>query len=311
MPSPPPDTTPPPTAEEISGLREFPDPRDLRLDISGLVLEFAGLPAALAAALERRYALFATEADGAAPADLRIQVRDAQRPHFIPPSPEVTNRVYRLCSVHEEGGLRMVAHGFAGWFRVPEKRGALALCHGSFDPPERAVENFLRACVAWTALGRGGFLIHSASIVRDGMAYLFFGASGAGKSTLAAMNREGQVVSDDLTLVLPDSDGRLSVAGAPFRGTYTGGEPVTGRFPIHSAYRLRQDDRAFVVRPDAPVALAELTANLPFVVDQIPRIPELAARLEDRLRRVPTYDLHFCMASTFWGAIERYHAGPS
>ena len=67
---------------------------------------------------------------------------------------------------------------------------------------------------AWQAVRRGGFLIHGASIVRDGQAYIFFGKSAAGKSTLAAMSPEGQVISDDLTLVLPTESG-LVVAGSP------------------------------------------------------------------------------------------------
>jgi hypothetical protein len=289
-------------------LPRFDGSGDTRLDLDGLVVDLLGLPEALQTAARRRYGPFAGPVGGSAP-DLRVDVRDAGREDYIPPVPEPTGRRYRLETVLEPAGLRLVAHGFAGWFDVAAGTGLLSLCGGTFDPPERALENYVRVCVAWVALERGGFLIHSASIVRNGRAFLFFGASGAGKSTLSSLNDEGQVVSDDLTLVLPDPEGNLRVHGSPFRGTYTGGEPVSGRFPIHSAYRLRQDDRTFVATMAPAAAMAALTANLTFVVDLIGKAPAVAEAVTSRLRRIPTYELHFRKEPGFWGALERFHGG--
>ena len=302
-----PDHAAPPTRAELARLSPFAWRETVRLDLSGLTIEFKDLPPDLAARLRSRYHPFAVDATSDTPAAMRVQILDAAREQFLQPRGE--DRSYRLSTVPEAGGLRMVAHGFAGWFALPGGEGVLALCAGSFDPRERALENYLRACVAWLALDRGGFLLHSASIVLDdGRAFLFFGASGAGKSTLAAMNDEGRVVSDDLTLVLPDTMGRLEVVGAPFRGTYTQGDPVVGRYPLHSAYRLRQDARTFVTPTVAAVVLAELLANLTFVVDQVGRVPGLAEQLQSRLLSFPTYDLHLRKQPGFWRAIEEFHA---
>jgi len=302
----PPEPPTPPSREELQRQPRFDGGADLRLDLDGLVLDLLGLPRDLHEAARRRYHPFARAVDGAVP-DLRIDVRDARREHYIAPAPEPTGRRYRLDTVPEPTGLRLVAHGFAGWFRVAEGAGILSLCGGTFDPPERALENYVRVCVAWAALQRGGFLIHSASIVRNGRAFLFLGASGAGKSTLSALSDEGQVVSDDLTLVLPDPGGELLVHGSPFRGTYTGGDPVSGRFPIHSAYRLRQDERDFVAVMEPAAAMAALTANLTFVVDLLGKVPGLVESLTPRLRRIPTYELHFRKQPGFWRAVERFH----
>jgi hypothetical protein len=301
-----PDPTLPPSREEIAACPAFGIGEAVLIELHRMQIVFEGLPSEIAASMEARYRPFSRRGAPAGPAPMRIAVRDARRSHFLPPRP--ADRSYRLGALPEEGGLRLVAHGMAGWFAATSGRGMMALCASSFDPPERAIENFLRACVAWMALDRGGFLLHSASIVRDdGQAFLFFGASGAGKSTLAAMNPEGKVVSDDLTLVLPDA-GALHVVGAPFRGTYQRGEAVTGHYPLHSAYRLRQDSRTFVARTAPPVVLAELLANLTFVVDQVGRVPGLVDRLEQRLRSVPTFDLHFRKTPDFWRAIEEFHA---
>jgi hypothetical protein len=302
-----PDHASPPSRAELAQLAPFAWRETVRLDLSGLTIELKDLPPDLAARVRSRYHPFAVSGSGETAAALRVQVVDAARDQFLPP--RGADRSYRMAATPEDGGLRMVAHGFAGWFALPGGDGVLALCAGSFDPRERALENYLRAGIAWLALDRGGFLLHSASIVRDdGRAYLFFGASGAGKSTLAAMNDEGRVVSDDLTLVLPDSLGRLEVVGAPFRGTYTQGDPVVGRYALHSAYRLRQDARTFVEPTAAAVVLAELLANLTFVVDQVGHVPGLAERLQTRLLSFPTYDLHLRKQPGFWRAIEEFHA---
>jgi hypothetical protein len=306
MPSLPPDPAAPPTREELLRLPAFAAGVDLRLDLDGLAVDLIGLPAAVAGEARRRYAPFAVDIGPSAP-DVRVEVRDAEREHYIPPAARPEGRRYRMETRLETAGLRIVAHGFAGWFRVDRASGCLALCRGEFDPPARALENFVRACIAWIALERGGFLIHSASIVRNGRAFLFFGASGAGKSTLSSLNDQGRVVSDDLTLVLPDPEGKLLVHGSPFRGTYTGGEPVSGRFPIHSAYRLRQDDRTFVATMSPAAAMAALTANLTFVVDLLGKAPGLAEAVTSRLRRIPTYELHFRKEPGFWKALERFH----
>ena len=97
-------------------------------------------------------------------------------------------------------------------------------------------------------------------------------------SYLSAMNTEGEVISDDLTLVLQRPEG-LVVAGGPFRGTYTRGTPLVGTFPVAGFYRLRKDARTSVAQDDGG-CFADLLGNLPFVVDQL----SAHSRLIDRLR---------------------------
>ena len=179
------------------------------------------------------------------------------------------------------------------------------------------MENVVRVATAWLAIMRGGVLMHSASIVKDGRAYLFFGQSGSGKSTLAALSRRGQVVSDDLTLMLPGAGGAIELVGAPFRGTYTGGAPVTGRYPVTAAFRLRKaalPETPAQSGPSAPsgveplkpgMAMAEAIANLPFVVDQLHLRPDLFSRAEKVLSSFPIRQLRFAKQDdSFWDAIE-------
>ena len=133
--------------------------------------------------------------------------------------------------------------------------------------------------------------------------YLFYGESGAGKSTLSACNRRADVVSDDLSLVLPDADGRPELVGSPFRGTYTGGAPVVGRFPLVAGFRIVQAPQAEVRRVDRVRALGELVGNLPFVAEAFADRPDLFEHLERSLANVPLAHLHFCKDESYWDAI--------
>jgi hypothetical protein len=190
----------------------------------------------------------------------------------------------------------------AAWFDVLRRTGQVALARGTFDPAPRALENFLRCATAWLAYQSGGFLLHGASIVRSGRCYVFYGPSGAGKSTLAAMSRQGRVLSDDLTPILPGADG-LEAIGSPFRGTYRIGEPVVGRFPIAGFYRLRKDARTEVKRGDA-FCFADLLGNLPWVVDQLPKFPQLADQVHAATRSARFFYLHFRKDEDFWPAVD-------
>jgi hypothetical protein len=222
--------------------------------------------------------------------------------YFIRPVPPESSRMRIAC---DGDRVRYMSYRIAGWFDVAEGgRGELLLARGDYDTPERAVENFVRAAVAWQAAGRGGALVHAASAVRDGKSFLFYGESGAGKSTLAACSRRGTIVSDDLTLVLPEHGAGLGVIGSPFRGTYEGGEPVVGRFPLAAGFRLVQAPRA-EVRPIPRVrALSELVGNLPFVAESFSARPDLFAAVERAFAAVPLAHLAFRKDDSFWDAID-------
>lgn len=291
----------PPGVEAFRAWREPAGARAARVDISGVAVEFDGLPDDLADQMTRAYGPFHSRPTGKG-RPLRIRVRRAPVEYFIPPSFTGGSQVYRMLTAHEGGVFRTVSYRLASWVDVAGRQGEIALGSGDFDPAPRALENFLRSSVAWMALDCGGFFLHGASIVRGGRCYLFYGPSGAGKSTLAAGNAEGQVISDDLTLILKARD-RLVAAGGPFRGTYTRGAPLVGTYPVAGFYRLRQDDRTWV-RPDDGGCFADLLGNLPFVVDQLPRHDHLIDRIRAVVAGVPLRYLHFRKDANIWPAID-------
>jgi hypothetical protein len=274
--------------------------RSLGIVLGEVQLLFRGIDSELEERLNERYAPFrVTDPDPRS--TLLVEVLREERDYFIEPAarPEF-NPVLLDC---EGERVRYLGYRVAGWFDAGPGRGELLLARGSFEPADRAVENYIRASVAWLAAARGGALVHAASAVLNGKGYLFYGESGAGKSTLAECNRRARVVSDDLSLVLPGPDGGPELLGSPFRGTYEEGETVTGRFPLVAGFRIVQDRRAEVRPVSRPRALAELVGNLPFVAEAFGKRPDLFDRLQRAFGEMPLAHLHFRKDESYWDAI--------
>lgn len=294
----------PKTPLEQSEFDKFRHPagnRSARIDISGIAVEFDGLPDDLAATMQARYTPYIGPATGTG-APLRLRVTTAPLDYFVPPGFAHRKEDYRVLTALDGRIFLFTSYRLAAWFDLDQRTGQVAVARGELDPGPRALENVLRSAVAWLAIDSGGLFVHGASIVRDGAAYLFFGPSGAGKSTLAAMSRSGEVISDDLTLVLRRPEG-LRASGGPFRGTYTAGAPVVGLFPVQGFYRLRKDERTFVRSGDA-ACFADLLGNLPWIVDQLPRHPHLIDRVRSLVEGAPFRYLHFRKDEDFWPAVD-------
>jgi hypothetical protein len=292
----------PPKMEFFAAQRASPGSEFLTLRLGPLEIELGGLDEGLASLLANRYGPYAArEASGAADA-LRVRLAREDADWFMTPldRPELV-QVRLAC---DGDRLRFLSYRVAGWFDAHGGRGELLLARGGpYEPVERALENYIRAAVAWQASSRGGALVHAASAVWNERGYLFYGESGAGKSTLSACNRRGRVVSDDLSLLLPGADGGLDLVGSPFRGTYTGGPPVLGRFPLAAGFRLIQAPAAAVQPVARARGFAELVGNLPFVAELFPTRPDLFERVQRAFAGVPLAHLLFRKDDSYWDAI--------
>lgn len=296
----------PPPMEFFAGERPPAGDRTVWLELGMVRLELAGLDGERADSLLARYGPYGRSGRCPHPGTLRVGVALEDRDYFIepPPRPEF-NPVFLA---YDGGRVRYLAYKVGGWFDTRGGRGTLLLARGDYEPDLRAIENYVRSAVAWQAIEGGGALVHAASAVWRGRGYLFYGESGAGKSTLSRCDRRGQVVSDDLSLVLPGPGGGLHLVGSPFRGTYEGGAPVTGSFPLAAGFRLIQAGGAASaeVRGVSRVrALSELVGSLTFVAESFAHAPEVFERVERAFHDVPLAHLCFRKDDTYWDAIER------
>lgn len=291
---------PPPSAFFVDR-RASPGSETMSLALGEVAIEFSGLDGELRDLLQQRYEPYASIE--LPPADvLRVRVAREDRDYFIEPSGEVEFVQLRIACDGDR--VRYVSYRVAGWFDAHGGKGELLLARGrdDYEPTLRAFENYVRAAVAWQAASRGGLFVHAASAVWQGKGYLFYGESGAGKSTLSASNRRAQVVSDDLSLLLPGDNG-LELVGSPFRGTYEEGEPFVGRVPLVAGFRLIQAQQARVTDVPRARAMAELVGNLPFVAEAFPERPDLFAQVAATVAGLPLKHLEFTRDDGYWDAI--------
>lgn len=293
----------PPEARFFEAPRPAAGDLAVTLALGPLEISLSGLDASLAAEMLRRYVPYSRRGE-AGTDGLRVELGLEDADYFIQPPPRLDFNKVLLDYDAECGHVRFASYRVAGWFEPSGTRGGVLLSSGDFEPAQRALENYIRAAVAWQAAGRGGALVHAASAVLNGRGYLFYGESGAGKSTLSAANRRARIVSDDLSLILPGDDGRLELIGSPFRGTFTGGEPVVGRFPLAAGFRIIKAPQAAVREVPRVRALAELVGNLPFVAESFHQRPDLFAAIQNSLAAVPLAHLEFTKGDdAYWDAI--------
>lgn len=274
----------------------------LALDRLGIVLQ--GLDAALAETLRNRYGVYVDDRLERDAAALVVDVTRDPMPYFIEPPPPGQTEFNPVWLAFEGTRVRYCGYTLAGWFDTASRRGQAVLGTGPYEPEPRAVENYIRCAVAWSAAERGGALVHGASAVRDGKGYLFFGESGAGKSTLSEVNRRAAIVSDDLSLLLPREDGGLDLVGSPFRGTYEGGDPVVGRFPLVAGFRIVKAASAAVREAPRAIVFGQLVGNLTFVAEAFPERADLFQQVERAFAKIPLHHLEFRKDDSYWDAID-------
>lgn len=107
-------------------------------------------------------------------------------------------------------------------------------------PNEQCLDAFLRSLLSSLLLRSGGFMLHSAGLVKKGKAYLFLGKSGAGKSTLSklAAASGAEVISDEINL-LRFEKGRFRAYGSPFWGEMRS-DGRQGNWPLAGIFLLKK-----------------------------------------------------------------------
>jgi hypothetical protein len=156
----------------------------------------------------------------------------------------------------------------------------------------------LRILLTWMLLPRTGFLLHAATVIRNGRAYLFTGKSGAGKSTVASLAPEGSVLSDELSLVRRDG-GIWRAYGTPFWGEFRAGDSNTSA-PVAGIFRLVQaeENRAAPLRPVE--FLRAMIGNVLFFSRQPADSQRLLDIVSLAAQELPGYTLEFRKDRTFW-----------
>ncbi len=158
---------------------------------------------------------------------------------------------------------------------------------------------FLRVALAIQAFARDGILFHAAGVVYQDRGYALFGRSGSGKTTAARLSTPHPVLNDDLVLLWPEM-GRWRIYATPF-GRGRGQRLVA---PLRGLLYLVKSPEV-ALKPLRPsLALSELVANTPVLSADADWLPEVMARWDGLMNRVPVWALHFRRDVNFWEGID-------
>ena len=209
--------------------------------------------------------------------------------------------------------------------RVTQRAGKWALERGDFraewEPARRtgtirqsanpySIDAVLRIVHTLVLAQEGGFLMHAASAIRNGKAFLFAGVSGAGKTTISRLApSDATLLTDEISYVR--KDGRKDVKkqnlsyvafGTPFTGELAKlGENVSA--PISAFYLLAQgpENRIDPVAPGQ--AVRELLANVLFFAEDQELVQRSFHAACEFVSRVPVSRLTFVPDARVWEMI--------
>lgn len=268
---------------------------EVALGISDIVVGFRGLSDGLKRHIEKKYGPFISTA---VPIDI-VDVCVGDTSYLVQPPGELRIEE-RISSV----GKQLLSWDFAAMrSQVSTIPGRICVSNPTnLEQTSRAMENYLRWVTADLALVRSSFIIHSAGIVRDGKAYLFFGPSGAGKSTVVSLSQGDKVLSDDLVLVRLEEQG-FKAYSTPFYGSFPQEQKTVESFPLAGLFGLHKSEEVKSLPLPLPIAVGAVIASCPFLVGESGRFARLFPLIEKLCQNVPVSRLYFRMDATFWDAV--------
>lgn len=113
----------------------------------------------------------------------------------------------------QDGQWRLQRGDFRARWNAGEGRGQIRQSRNPY-----AIDSVLRIVHTLILARQGGFLVHAASAIRNGRAFLFAGLSGAGKTTISRLApTDAKLLTDEISYVRCEDD-RYSARGTPFAG---------------------------------------------------------------------------------------------
>lgn len=166
-----------------------------------------------------------------------------------------------------------------------------------------SIDTVLRIVHTLVLAREGGFLIHAASAVRSGKAFIFTGVSGAGKTTLSRLAPpDAHVLTDEISYVRKEGD-RYVAYGTPFAGELArAGENL--RAPLEAIYLLRQGPENRISDVDKAEAARTLLRNLLFFAEDPQLVQTVFLAALDLVEQVPVRRLTFLPEPAAWNLIQ-------
>ena len=167
--------------------------------------------------------------------------------------------------------------------------------------PLEDIDYFLRIVVSHGLLGTGGFLFHSAGIVWQKKAFLFFGKSGSGKTTTVRHAGNRLILSDDLVGVLP-SDENVIAHSTPFWNRGWAQQAKTSAL-VAGFYRLVKSQTVSVEPIRESIAVSEILSSIPIVPQNKDFCAQLIPTIQSMIEKVGVHYLHLRKDDAYWDVL--------
>jgi hypothetical protein len=276
-------------AASVSPSRFFREPP---LEQSGATVEIGGIPIFLQTAdadfrglIEHRYAGFVNPS---AKPSCCLAV------HLEPP----TGRTPEDVQVSRSGSVWRIERGdFHAEFDARSRRGWVRQ-----SPNPYSLDAMMRIIHSLVLAEEGGFLVHAASGVRNGRAFVFAGVSGAGKTTVSRLAPpDATLLTDEISYIRKSGNG-YHAYGTPFAGELAR-VGTNLRAPLETLYFLEKGPDNRIVPTSEPDAAHALIRNILFFAHD----PELVKRVFEAaiefVSRVPVARFIFAPDERAWELI--------
>jgi hypothetical protein len=274
----------------------------LTVEIGGIPIRVNTSDADFLSMLQNRYAGFVGSSEHA---ELEFDV-DLVRPGFVDPDADLR--------VTQRSGKWSLERGdFRAEWEPARRTGTIRQSANPYS-----IDAVLRIVHTLVLAQEGGFLMHAASAIRNGKAFLFAGVSGAGKTTISRLApSDATLLTDEISYVRKDvrkdmlqharddarKQGHSYVAyGTPFTGELAKlGENVSA--PISALYLLAKgpENRIDPVAPGE--AVRELLANVLFFAEDQELVQRAFHAACEFVSRVPVSRLTFVPDTRVWEMI--------
>jgi hypothetical protein len=201
--------------------------------------------------------------------------------------------------------------------RVTQQMGKWAFERGDFraewEPASRtgwirqtanpySIDAVLRIFHTLVLARQGSFLLHSASAIRNGKAFLFAGVSEAGKTTISRLAPpDATLLTDEISYVRRQGAGYVAY-GTPFTGELAKlGENVSA--PIAALYLLAKGSENRIDPISPGEAVRSLLANLLFFAEDEELVQSTFHSAFEFASRVPVSRLTFVPDARVWELI--------
>jgi hypothetical protein len=165
-----------------------------------------------------------------------------------------------------------------------------------------AIDCVLRIVHTLVLAKQGGFLVHAASAIRNGKAFLFSGVSGAGKTTISRLAPpDATLLTDEISYVRREGNGYIA-CGTPFAGELARvGENCSA--PLSALFLLEKGLQNRIEPVGPSEAIQRLLRNILFFADDPELVKMVFQSACEFVSLVPIHRLIFVPDQRVWDII--------